>query len=373
MADNIVEQESFGKRYAHLGYEQMQLRVGSYVIYISRNKRITSGKLAEIVQKGLDENEKCLFAGSEKMHAELTGILEKNGKNLDKMAKHGQFQYVSDKNEFFPSGEFSIESFLSSLQNHIDDTCLQGWSSLRFILDFHWLFSSKNSKKNFIEKEIELFNGFSRKRLSLFFIGFVMANQITPGGFFDLINSHSLVMLDGNFLNNSYVESTNFDNLTGLFNQEHFQSLLKKEVIRCKRYNRQCSVVIFDIDDFKHINRQFGYAKGDNLLMEMSNLLLSNIRSVDILGRLGGEEFSVILPETEKNGGILMAKRMLSITANKLFVEDMPVTLSAGIAGYPNDTLDHLLMLNRAKEALNRAKLNGRGNVDAFEESCSIS
>jgi diguanylate cyclase (GGDEF)-like protein len=369
-----TQQEFFGKQYAHLGQEEIQLRVGSYVLYIAKNKSVTGEKVSQILNRGFSENEKCILLGGEALLKEVGDSLAKKGRQIEGLIRHGQLMSIKDRGEFYQKNTFSMESFFSQLQTHIDDTCLQGWASLRVVTDIQWLFEeSKNKSKGVIQKELELFNEFTSKRNFLFFIGFLTSTQLTSRNLMDIINTHPLLLFDDNFMTSGPSQTLNIDNLTGLFNQIHFTELLKKEVARSARYNRKFSIVIFDIDDFKHINRQFGYARGDDLLMQISGLLLNNIRNVDILGRSGGGEFSVLLPETDKMGGILMGQRMLKLASDKIEIDDYPVTLSAGVSGYPDDSKNHLELLTKASEALKNSQSKGKNKVYTLEDALPLS
>ncbi len=369
-----TQQEFFGKQYAHLGQEEIQLRVGSYVLYIAKNKSVTGEKVSQILNRGFSENEKCILLGGEALLKEVGDSLAKKGRQIEGLIRHGQLMSIKDRGEFYQKNTFSMEAFFSQLQTHIDDTCLQGWASLRVVTDIQWLFEeSKNKSKGVIQKELELFNEFTSKRNFLFFIGFLTSTQLTSRNLMDIINTHPLLLFDDNFMTSGPSQTLNIDNLTGLFNQIHFTELLKKEVARSARYNRKFSIVIFDIDDFKHINRQFGYARGDDLLMQISGLLLNNIRNVDILGRSGGGEFSVLLPETDKMGGILMGQRMLKLASDKIEIDDYPVTLSAGVSGYPDDSKNHLELLTKASEALKNSQSKGKNKVYTLEDALPLS
>jgi diguanylate cyclase (GGDEF)-like protein len=365
--------ESFGKQYAHLGYEEVQLRVGSYVLYISRNKSVIADKVLQMLGQGFAENEKCIFAGDENIQEELSQALEKSGRPYDQLVKHGQLLPVSDRREFFKDDKNSLDALFSSLQILIDDTCLQGWASLRMIVDLQWLFDCGRKSKAILEKELEFFKEFTSKRNFLLFVGFLSGTQLTPKNLMEIMNTHPLILLDDNFLNRGSADLMNTDNLTGLFTQMYFLEILKKEIARCTRYNRKCSVVAFEIDDFKHINRQFGYARGDELLIQISTFLLGNIRNVDILGRIRGGEFSVLLPETDKGGAQLMAQRMIKLVSDKIYIDDYPITLSAGVAGHPEDSKIANELNEKAQAALRKAQAKGKKVISAAEESLSPS
>ncbi|MFQ6000508.1 MAG: GAF domain-containing protein, partial [Anaerolineae bacterium] len=100
------------------------------------------------------------------------------------------------------------------------------------------------------------------------------------------------------------------DSLTGLYNLRYFYETLEKEISRCERYNRPLSLIILDIDDFKAYNDLYGHPAGDDLLIELAQLMSKVTRQTDTLARYGGEEFAIILPETEAEGARFLAERL---------------------------------------------------------------
>lgn len=157
------------------------------------------------------------------------------------------------------------------------------------------------------------------------------------------------------------------DGLTGLANRRHLMDQLTHEVGRACRYEMPLSILMLDLDRFKRFNDTYGHLKGDELLREFGNILKNSIRSTDIAGRYGGEEFAVILTNTSLKGAIVIAERIrrfveaLKITVNK----DVPpqgITVSIGIAELaPGETHEDLLAA--ADAALYRAKDGGRNRL----------
>jgi diguanylate cyclase (GGDEF)-like protein len=367
-----VVQDFFGKQYARLGFDNVQLKVGSYVLYISKNKSAIAPKLSDLIAQGFSDNEKCIFAGSPQAEADIAKLCKKQGRPLDANIKFGQYLTITNIQDLLKKSKFSLEAFFGQVQMYIDDTCLQGWSSLRMIVDISWLFESVGKGKAITERELELFRHFTSKRNFLLFVGYISGTQLTPKNMVDILNCHPFVLVDDNFLNRTPGLSMNVDNLTGLFNDIHFQEILKKELARCTRYSRPCTVIVFDIDDFKHINRQYGYNKGDDLLTKASELFMTNIRNVDILGRTGGGEFSVLLPETDKQGAYLMGQRILKIVRENIRMDELPITVSAGYAGFPEDSKSPIELIKKAKEALKKAQMKGRDSVLSAEDSLTV-
>jgi diguanylate cyclase (GGDEF)-like protein len=168
------------------------------------------------------------------------------------------------------------------------------------------------------------------------------------------------------------------DSLTGLFTRRHLFKLAEEEVNRCRRYHRRMSVIIFDIDFFKKINDTYGHGVGDQVLKEIAVVAKDSLRQVDILGRYGGEEFLIILPETEPEGGEIVAQRLrekIASTPIRSAGEDITVTASFGVSGYMTSKLHSLSarevleeIIKQADDALYQAKRLGRNRVVTFQD-----
>jgi len=161
------------------------------------------------------------------------------------------------------------------------------------------------------------------------------------------------------------------DDLTNLLNRRHFFELAEKEMTRAKRYQQHFSLLIIDIDNFKTINDKYGHLCGDRVLHVVARCIRQNSRNVDISGRYGGDEFVILLPETQPAFTQVFAERLCQIIPTEL--EEMeevtiPITLSIGIAnfsGEANITFDNLL--DRADEALYIAKQAGRNQFAVWQ------
>ena len=157
------------------------------------------------------------------------------------------------------------------------------------------------------------------------------------------------------------------DLLTGLSNRAHFMDRAEAELRRADRFNHDLVVLMLDIDFFKRINDQHGHAAGDEALRIFSAVLGKATRAVDLLGRIGGEEFTVILPETGLEGGLLIAERIRAAVEAASFVfhhsEPIRFTVSIGLSPLQaGDSLDSLLA--RADHALYQAKHAGRNRIE---------
>jgi two-component system cell cycle response regulator len=156
------------------------------------------------------------------------------------------------------------------------------------------------------------------------------------------------------------------DALTGLLNRRAFLESTGREIARARRYNDKMSVVLLDVDHFKHINDRRGHAAGDVVLGAVGRLLGGTVRTCDVVARWGGEEFVLLLPSTGLEGAEQMAERIRAELENLQILdgghEVIPVTASFGVAMYMgNETLEQLI--DRADRAMYLAKSGGRNRV----------
>lgn len=157
------------------------------------------------------------------------------------------------------------------------------------------------------------------------------------------------------------------DGLTELYNHRYFQEQMIMQLEQSKRYDTGFSLILIDIDFFKKFNDLFGHQSGDAVLRQVAQKLKKNIRSTDIACRYGGEEMSIILPNTDKDEATITAQKICQLVAEKPFKlandKEGNVTISLGVSTYPQDgeTPDHLI--EAADKRLYKAKENGRNQV----------
>ena len=155
------------------------------------------------------------------------------------------------------------------------------------------------------------------------------------------------------------------DKLTGLYNRHKLDDTLISELIRFKRYQTPLSIIIMDIDFFKLVNDTYGHQVGDEVLKDVANLSKNAIRSSDILGRWGGEEFFIICPETDLEGTYILAEKLRSILESHEFVNVGNKTASFGVTTATIDVSVNDLIA-QADDALYKAKSKGRNRVEMF-------
>ena len=165
--------------------------------------------------------------------------------------------------------------------------------------------------------------------------------------------------------NKSLAEAAKIDPLTGLYNRRGFIEEAETEIKRGFRNGRGFSVILCDVDNFKKFNDQFGHACGDHALMQVSEILRNRLRDVDRAARWGGEEFIVLLPETNSEGAAAVAEKLrVSIADNRFEFQSIRqrITMTLGVAEHrPGETLDACIA--RADQALYNGKESGRKKV----------
>ncbi|MGZ5027591.1 MAG: GGDEF domain-containing protein, partial [Methylobacter sp.] len=157
------------------------------------------------------------------------------------------------------------------------------------------------------------------------------------------------------------------DYLTGLCNRRFFLEQGETELARAQRYDNELSLFMLDIDHFKAINDTYGHATGDIVLQTLSHILRETLRSIDIIGRWGGEEFVILLPETDAQEAAEIAERLREAIdhAKVTLATGLPLhfTASIGIATLKEKDTNIDILLNYADEALYQAKNTGRNKV----------
>lgn len=163
------------------------------------------------------------------------------------------------------------------------------------------------------------------------------------------------------------------DELTGLYNRRHLLVQIESEIERANRYKRSLSILMLDIDNFKPINDQHGHAAGDLLLKDIAKMLSRGVRKVDIVGRYGGDEFLVILPESDLKAAQNVAERILkNVRSHKFEVQGqpLPITLSIGLHSFESvGQVSCEELIEKADHALLAAKRKGKNRVFSYAAS----
>ncbi len=168
-------------------------------------------------------------------------------------------------------------------------------------------------------------------------------------------------------LKEEFKKLATLDALTDLYNRRYFTEQAEKEFLRAQRYQLALTLISIDIDHFKKINDNYGHLAGDKVLIEVAKQIKINLRQTDILARIGGEEFSILLPETTTAEALVFAERiracqsLLKITGD--WQGQIQLTVSIGISSYQDKDCNFGVLFSRADKALYHAKSAGRNRV----------
>ncbi len=177
---------------------------------------------------------------------------------------------------------------------------------------------------------------------------------------------HASIALDNAMLFDRIQELARIDELTGLLNRRSFIERTEYEINRARRLDHSLAIAMIDLDNFKEVNDQFSHQIGDQVLREIANLLCINIRNIDIIGRYGGDEITLLMPETTQDNAFQALQRLKNILAEHEFICNervFRVTASIGLACYQAADASFEKMISAADEALYRAKDHGRNQV----------
>jgi diguanylate cyclase (GGDEF)-like protein len=158
------------------------------------------------------------------------------------------------------------------------------------------------------------------------------------------------------------------DELTGVFNRRFFDNAIERELKQASRRNREFSLLILDIDNFKRVNDTHGHTTGDAVISALGKLLRRSIRSEDTPCRIGGEEFAVIFPETGPEGAMVVSEKIRSEFA-KLRIASTDLSLSGGLATFPGDGKTAAELMDRADQMLYFAKYSGKNRIICYSQN----
>src|SRR5689334_16262490 len=163
------------------------------------------------------------------------------------------------------------------------------------------------------------------------------------------------------------------DDLTQVYNYRYLKSALRREIKRAIRFRQQLSIVMIDVDNLKGYNDRNGHIRGSHLLREMAQLFATQVRSWDLVAKYGGDEFTVILPQTDRAGASTVAERLRASVEAHAFplTERGTITVSLGIATLPDDGDTSATLIEASDRALYRAKRNGRNRVEGDVRSAA--
>lgn len=186
--------------------------------------------------------------------------------------------------------------------------------------------------------------------------------------FLQLMTLHAAGVIDKTILFQNTQVLAYTDALTSIFNRRYFDQRYTREILRARRYKRNLSVLMIDIDHFKIYNDTFGHLMGDKVLQKVAQVLETELRRADVICRYGGEEFVVILPEIDLHNAYYVAEKLRNAVITSTFSGDEKmagkgITISLGVAAFPENGDTEKMVLEKADEALYKAKERGRNQV----------
>ena len=160
------------------------------------------------------------------------------------------------------------------------------------------------------------------------------------------------------------------DEITGCLNFRSIMGVLENEIARSKRYQKNFSIIMIDIDQFKRINDEYGHLAGNDAVVAFANILKNNIRNIDIVGRYGGDEFVIVLPESDSRHALAVLERIKSgfsqtkiISPHVEATKELTLHFSAGVAVFPRNAKDLKELIWVADSALRQAKQEGKNRT----------
>jgi len=170
--------------------------------------------------------------------------------------------------------------------------------------------------------------------------------------------SHALTAIENTLLFEKARRQSVIDNLTGVYNHRYFQQSLRIEWKRAERHKQPVTLVMIDVDRFKEINDTYGHIKGDKVLKHIASLFVQNLRDIDVVSRYGGDEFALLLPQTDVKGAQVVAQRILKVIGKG---EELGTTVSMGLAEKSKKFREPDDLIAAADKALLKAKKKGGG------------
>ncbi|MBR0597831.1 GGDEF domain-containing protein [Sinanaerobacter chloroacetimidivorans] len=256
-------------------------------------------------------------------------------------------------------------------QNRIErfynlDRMKQQWEEIQILVEKYHQNPTKKSKQDVIRKSEEIWkttnsmvlrNQYNEDRVVSFFRYFTLIIGL------NIVVIIAILIVYKKFVHNNLAASAILDPLTGAFNRRYFSTYLENEIQSVKWKHKAFSLIMVDIDHFKKVNDTHGHERGDYALKALTETIQNSIRRSDVLSRIGGEEFIVLLPDTDLSTAVQLAERIRKNAANSAIDGIGKLTISLGITEY-KDQDTSLSILKRADQALYLAKENGRNRYE---------
>ncbi|MFT9496971.1 GGDEF domain-containing protein [Anaerosolibacter sp.] len=308
-----------------------------------------------------------------KTDAEITnklGIIRGSLQRLSKLELAGiqddeLIQDIDLRINEFKENKIKLYDKKNEIQYALGDLC-GTWTPLKESIYTYRTEQSSQSKKVLLEESEE---AWTKSNSMVMASQLVSRNKVdkyqTSFMFFgtNLILGVVLIFLIKRYVKDTLEHLVNYDGLTKVYNRRYFNEYLNHEMEKSERYNKNLSLIMFDIDHFKKVNDTYGHDVGDSVLKELSDLIQAHIRKCDILARIGGEEFAIIATETNVDNGLVFSEKLRKIVEEYDFKHIGKITISLGVTQFNHgDNSD--LIYKRADTALYKAKNNGRNRSE---------
>jgi len=324
----------FLQNYSHLLWLIPVLLIGTVAVTlhlaIIRANRDISDRSLKLLSTGLQQSPAAVVITS------IDGTIEYVNPKFLQMSGYDRDNVLGENPRIFKSG-----STTQKIYKTLWDTVLDGRV---------WAGTFENKRKNY----------------SSYFVSATISPIVNKAGKITSFIAIQEDITEQKRLQEELEKMARIDGLTGAFNRSHFMNLLTHEVKRTSRYEQELSVLAFDLDFFKDVNDTYGHHGGDLVLQAFTEAVKKELRESDYLGRLGGEEFCVVMVQTGKNGALLLAERLRLVTEAMRVPCDgemIKVTVSIGVTEWSEGELETEDILKRADRALYAAKEAGRNQV----------
>jgi diguanylate cyclase (GGDEF)-like protein len=328
-------------RYVKIGYEGIEIDLPVHALYIYRGTDRLVDNTFPLINDGIERHERVVYIGDER----TCKILRKNFRNRittvsQAVRAKSLVNWLRREYKKIPKNREGLRVLVESNNTHVPFE--NGLDDLSHQPDYR-----------------------------IFVLCMYDVSTITSSELVDILKTHPYVFVEHLIQPNCFysrLKQQNWlDGLTGVFNRKYFDRQLSTELQRASRYEHSLAVILMDVDGLKAVNEEFGIQAGDSVLQQMARILERSLRSVDILARYGSDEFAALLPETKKTYAVKTAQRILrSVRNHDFFKEDLRVkeiSLSIGVAGFPEDAGGVKEMIKKAEQSLRKAKRLGGGTV----------
>ncbi len=323
-----------------------EVRAGRLTIFINHRVLSTAGELLGVVGVGVDMSDiSALLKKTQQTYGRVIYMVDESGV----VQAHSDMNVIEKRNIRTSFGIDKIANTILSSEGTTLDTYYEGKNgnillTSRYIPDIKWHIV--------VEQDERVSLQIVRKMLFRTISIGIFASLLTLIISIRVVNKHNLN------LKNSF----KLDHLTQIINRLELDQRLSNELSLCRRSGGTFSVLMIDLDNFKEINDTFGHSAGDDTLIKFTKLVSSSIRTTDCFGRWGGDEFLLILPESNGTEGVIIANKLHSMVAESNVFLPFSVTISIGLTELKKlDTIESIL--SRTDKALYKAKAAGKNRV----------